>query len=60
MGQQRYAEKFRREAVRKVVEQGHAVKDVAERLGVSNLQLVRVAQEEAASIAGCEPAGEQG
>lgn len=34
MGQQRYTDEFRREAVRQVVEKGHAVKDVAERLGV--------------------------
>jgi len=29
MGQQRYTEEFRREAVRQVVEKGHAVKEVA-------------------------------
>ena len=39
MGQQRYTDEFRREAVRQVIEKGHAVKDVAERLGVSSWSL---------------------
>jgi transposase len=39
MGQQRYTEEFRFEAVRQVTEKGHAVKDVAERLGVSTYSL---------------------
>ena len=39
MGQQRYTDEFRREAVRQVVEKGHAVKDVAERLGVLSWSL---------------------
>jgi len=39
MGQQRYTEEFRREAVRQVVEKGHAVKEVAGRLGVSSWSL---------------------
>jgi transposase len=39
MGQQRYTDVFRREAVRQVIEKGHAVKDVAERLGISSWSL---------------------
>ena len=39
MGQQRFTDEFRREAVRQVIEKGHAVKDVAERLGVSSWSL---------------------
>ncbi|HJN44301.1 MAG TPA: transposase, partial [Vicinamibacterales bacterium] len=39
MGQQRYTDEFRLEAVRQVTEKGHAVKDVAERLGVSTYSL---------------------
>ena len=39
MGQQRYTDEFRREAVRQVTERGHAVKDVAERLGMSSYSL---------------------
>jgi transposase len=39
MGQQRYTEEFRREAVRQVVEKGHPVKDVAARLGMSSWSL---------------------
>ena len=35
MGQQRYTDEFKREAVRQVTEKGHPVKEVAERLGMS-------------------------
>ena len=39
MGRERYTEEFRREAIRQVTENGHAVKEVAERLGVSTYSL---------------------
>ena len=39
MGQQRYTDEFKREAVRQVTEKGHPVKEVAERLGMSTYSL---------------------
>ena len=36
MGQARYTDEFKREAVRQVTEKGHPVKEVAGRLGVSS------------------------
>ena len=39
MGQQRYTDEFKREAVRQVTEKGHPVKEVAERLGMSPYSL---------------------
>ena len=39
MGQQRYTEEFKREAVRQVTEKEHPVKEVAERLGMSTYSL---------------------
>ena len=39
MGQQRYTDEFRREAVRQVTEKGHPVREVAERLGMSTYSL---------------------
>jgi transposase len=39
MGQARYTEEFKREAVRQVTEKGHPVKEVAERLGMSSYSL---------------------
>ena len=39
MGQKRYTEAFKIEAVRQVTEAGHGVYDVANRLGVSNKSL---------------------
>ena len=35
MSQKRYPEEFKIEAVRQIVERGHAVAEVSERLGVS-------------------------
>ena len=39
MGQPRYTDEFKREAVRQVTEKGHPVKEVAERLGMSSYSL---------------------
>ena len=39
MGQQRYTDDFKREAVRQVTEKDHPVKEVAERLGMSTYSL---------------------
>ena len=39
MGQVRYTDEFKQEAVRQVTEKGHPVKEVAERLGVSSHSL---------------------
>ena len=39
MGEQRYADEFKREAVRQVTEKGRPVKEVAERLGMSTYSL---------------------
>ena len=39
MGQQRYTDEFKREAVRQVTEKGHPVREVAERLGMSTYSL---------------------
>ncbi len=39
MGQPRYTDKFKREAVRQVTEKGRPVKEVAERLGMSSYSL---------------------
>ena len=39
MGQQRYTDEFKREAVRQVPEKGHPVKEVAERIGMSTYRL---------------------
>ena len=39
MSNQRYTPEFKEEAVRQVIERGHSVADVAERLGVSNHSL---------------------
>jgi transposase len=39
MGQARYTDEFKREAVRQVTEKGHPVKEVAERLGMSTYSL---------------------
>lgn len=39
MGQKRYTEAFKIEAVRQVTEAGHRVYDVANRLGISNKSL---------------------
>ena len=36
MGRARYTDEFKQEAVRQVMEKGHPVKEVAERLGVSS------------------------
>lgn len=47
MGKERFAEEFKLEAVRQVIERGFSVADVAKRLGVSAQSLykwVRVAQ----------------
>ena len=39
MSNQRYTPEFKEEAVRQVIERGHSVAEVAERLGVSNHSL---------------------
>ncbi len=39
MGQKRYTDEFRREAIRQVTEKGHPVQEVSERLGVSSYSL---------------------
>lgn len=39
MSNQRYTPEFKEEAVRQVIERGHSVADVAERLGVSSHSL---------------------
>lgn len=39
MSQKRYPEEFKIEAVRQIVERGHAVAEVSERLGVSQHSL---------------------
>ena len=39
MGQQRYTEEFKREAVRQVTEKEHPGKEIAERLGMSTYSL---------------------
>ena len=60
MGQQRYTDEFRREAVRQVIEKGHAVKDVAERLGVSTHSLYEWLRKARAVSGPGESAGAQG
>ena len=44
MGSQRYTPEFKDEAVRQVTERGYAVKEVAERLGVSTHSLYKWVQ----------------
>ena len=41
MGRERFAEEFRQEAVRQVVERGYSVTDVSKRLGVSAQSLYK-------------------
>lgn len=40
MGKARYTEEFKREAVRRIIEKGYRVAEVAERFGGFELQLV--------------------
>ncbi len=41
MGNQKFSEEFREEAVRKVLDRGYSVKEVAENLGVSKHSLYK-------------------